>query len=374
MSPLCLQARLRRRQRRRGSTLVEFALVIPILISLILYSLFLTELIRVKLRLLEVVRFAAWELTSYPLSDYRTGNPGRAFERSNQRAGQESEARYKSLDSVEPTGNDFIARFDNLRLHITQAEVPWIETSGLSALGQERGGWSQEIFEPLSSGPRRVLESWGFNTSGKLRIEASGGLRNRLLPQHFLDQPGRGFFQVDFFGGRDLGRIRLQGSMTLIADGWTLPDGADSMMKGSRSGQHREGNQQSGLYRQVRRMSFLGIRDQLEHVPAVSSVLGLLHSVAPDPMGTYVVSHNYAPDPQGPFARACDGTDYPQDAAGGLNNLAKFATLDADRPRCFDTAPFRDQASYADSLYIQMFAARGSWFMGCKNAQGERCE
>ena len=360
-----------RHAENRGNSLLEFALVTPILIGLILYSLFFAEIIRAKLKLQEVVRYAAWEVASYPLSDYAKGNPGKSFERASGRTVREAETRYAKLDSVASRTGDFIGRFEDLHLQITQTEVPWIDTNALPAFRSEGGAWSQSVFGALASSPSKVLREWGFNTHAKLRIEASVALNNLLLPRHLLDRPGGGLFHVDFFGGRKLSMLPLRSGLTLIADGWALPDGADSVMKGSRAGQHREGNQPSGLYRQVRRMGFLGIRDRLEHVPAVSSVLGLLHSVAPDPLGTYVVSHNYAPDSQVADSRNCDAPGYPESARGGLNNLLKSSQLDSDRPRCFDTAPFRDQASYQDSLYIQMFIARGNWFMGCKHAQAD---
>ena len=362
---------LRPRPRNRGNAILEFALVLPILIALIFYSLFFSELVRVKLKLQEVVRYAAWEMASHPLSDYGTGNPERAFERAQAQTIRETQVRYSGPDSVELTGSKLLGQIEKLELRITQADAPWVDAIAPSPPGTEGNEWSEAILGAIASGPARWLRGWGFNTAGRLRIESDAVLGNRLLPDHFLDQSGGGLFRADFFGGRNLTRLSLRAGLTLIADGWSLPDGADSVMKNSRAGQHRDGNQSSGLYRQVQRMSFLGIRGRLERVPAVSSVLGLLRSVAPDPTGTYVVSHNYAPDPPGAYSRGCNAPTYPASARGGLNNLQKFSVLDSDRPRCFDTAPFRDQASYEDSLYIQMFLARGSWFMGCKDAQCE---
>jgi hypothetical protein len=341
---------LRSRIRNRGNAILEFALVLPILIALILYSLFFSELVRVKLKLLEVVRYAAWEMGSHPLSDYGTASPEKAFERAKAQTIRDAQDRYASLDSVELTRSSLLGQIEELELGITQADAPWIAADAASPPGGQGDGWSEAIFGALASGPARLLKGWGYNTAGQLRIDANA---------------------VDFFGGRNLTRLSLRTSLTLIADGWALPDGADSVMKNSRAGQHREGSQSSGLYRQVQRMGFLGLRARLEHVPAVSSVLGLLNSVAPDPTGTYVVSHNYGPDPPGAYGRGCNAPTYPASARGGLNNLQKVSILDSDRPRCFDTAPFRDQASYEDSLYIQMFLARGSWFMGCKNAQAD---
>ena len=57
-----------------GSATLEIALVAPILLALIFYSLVFTELVRARFKLQEGARYAAWELTSHPLSDY-----GRSF-------------------------------------------------------------------------------------------------------------------------------------------------------------------------------------------------------------------------------------------------------------------------------------------------------
>src|SRR5260370_1266362 len=362
---------LRPRLCHRGNATLEFALVLPILIAVVFYSPFFSELVRVKLKLQEVVRYAAWEMTSHPLSDYGTGNPERAFERAKAQTIRETQTRYAGPDSVELTRSKLLGQIERLELRLTQADAPWVEAIAPAGPGAEGNEWSGPIFGALASITAGWIKRRGFNTAGRLRIEADAVLANRLLPEHFLDQSTGGLFRVDFFGGRNLARLSLRAGLSLVADGWSLPDGADSVMKNSRAGQHRDGSQSSGLYRQVRRMSFLGIRGWLERFPAVSSVLGLLRSVAPDPTGTYVVSHNYAPDPPGAYSRGCNAPTYPASARGGLNNLQKFSVLDSDRSRCFDTAPFRDQASYDDSLYIQMFLARGGWFMGCKDAQCE---
>src|SRR5262249_41919385 len=107
----------------RGNSLLEFALVTPILIGLILYILFFAESIPMKAKHQEVVRYAAREEMRYPLSHYAQCNPGKTFERAGGRTVRENEARYAKLDSVASKNSDFIGRFENLHLKITQTEV-----------------------------------------------------------------------------------------------------------------------------------------------------------------------------------------------------------------------------------------------------------
>ena len=81
-----------------------------------------------------------------------------------------------------------------------------------------------------------------------------------------------------------------------------------------------------------------------------------------------MVAHNYGLSKSN--TRDCD-QDPGHPARDGMNNLEADSVLDWDRRKCYDTAPFRDQSEYADSQYIQMFEARGGYFMGCKNAQAD---
>jgi hypothetical protein len=116
-------------------------------------------------------------------------------------------------------------------------------------------------------------------------------------------------------------------------------------------------------------MDFLGLRQLLDKRLAVPEILS---SLLPNPLGTYVVSHNYRPDLTANGKSACKYLEkYPPEGRAGLNNLDQASRLDHERPKCFDTAPFRDQAKYDDSLYIQMFKSRGPWFMGCKHPQAD---
>src|SRR5262249_29248886 len=105
----------------RGSAILEFALVAPILIALILYSLFFSELLRARLKLQEVARYAAWEIDSHPLSDYGTARPYAAFERAKSGTERDAETRYASLDALERARDDFLGRFEDVRVQISQS-------------------------------------------------------------------------------------------------------------------------------------------------------------------------------------------------------------------------------------------------------------
>ena len=86
-----------------------------------------------------------------------------------------------------------------------------------------------------------VFNHFGFNTKGKVQVEVTMQLDNLLLPHHFLDENGKGFFKADMWGGRNLQSLTLRNRFTLLASGWALPDGADAIQKQTGQGGPRAG-------------------------------------------------------------------------------------------------------------------------------------
>lgn len=366
---------------RRGSATVEFALIVPVLVTILMFSMYLTELVRAKLKVQEMARYVAWEMTSYTLSDFAQARHDAAFEDARRQAVGEAVERYRDMDSVEPDARagNFVARYTAVNGSVANKQILFFE-KGL-VLGNSDEGFASEVVGALNRTGNGMLEHWKFNTRGW--VEADVGMRfdNVLLPEHYLDEGSRGLFQVDHFGGKDLASLQLRDRYSLYADPWNMEDGGDATIRGRRAGAHRGGptDMPHGLYQQVSRMVFLGGKSQMEeHVGFIARFDEFIRQVTPAFFGTFVVSHNYGPTPSGDdeeWSRDCIGPEtgmeaYPRNAEGGLNNLDKFSRLDWPRPKCFDTAPFRDQP-YDRSQYIKIFQARGGWFMGCKNAQAD---
>jgi Flp pilus assembly protein TadG len=65
--------RLDRARNESGQALVEFAIVAPLIVMVLLFALWFYELVHVKLKVQEAARYAAWEATAYPLHDYDKG-------------------------------------------------------------------------------------------------------------------------------------------------------------------------------------------------------------------------------------------------------------------------------------------------------------
>ena len=62
------------RKAQAGNSVVEFAVVAPVLVMMILYATYFHDGLRTKLKVQEAARFGAWEFTSLPMSDFIEGN------------------------------------------------------------------------------------------------------------------------------------------------------------------------------------------------------------------------------------------------------------------------------------------------------------
>lgn len=372
---------------------MELALVVPLLVVVLLFSMYLTELVRAKLKVLEAARHAAWELTTYPLSDFANADHGKAWTEAHDKVHADAMARFGDMDSVEPDlAPGFIAETSNLQVTIEKKDLPFIDLALVTGNEGEGGDFASGILNGANGGANALLGLWSFNAQGMVSSRVSLDFHNRLLPRNYLDEGETGLFSTDFSGGRELTTLTLSSHHALYADSWSLPDGQDAVVRARRAGAHRGGdlNKPHGLYQQVGRMKFLGLTAALDQV-GIGQVLDFLGKALPNPMGTFVVSHNYGAQRADSDPNCAGIPSYPgyanapvHDARGGLNSFYRpgYGNLDGDdvfRPRCFDTAPFRDRTDYnakgTDGRdlngYIAIFKSRGDFFLGCKNAQAE---
>jgi hypothetical protein len=325
-----------------GAATLELALVLPLLVAMILYGLYLAQLAQAKLEVQEAARRAAWEMTGYVLSDYGQGKHDLAFDAA-------SASILKEAAQHGPAGG-WVADYGTLQLQLTN------ERAALAPVQLPQMGGSGDLAAKVSAAAgslRALMDTWALNAKGQARAEVQMDVASKLLPDGVL-------------------RERLQSTHVLLADGWQLVDGADSVAENGRAGNHPNGGGESGLHHQVARMTFVGIRSALDRMPGAEAALSALGNVGlPAFTGTFVVSHNYLANglDRGCYAWGVDTTSNP--APSGLNNVGSDGGLDWPHPRCFDTAPFRDVEQYDRSLYVQMFKARGPYFMGCQNAQAD---
>ena len=281
---------------RRGAATVEFALVVPLLVVMLLFSMYLTELVRAKLKMHEAARHAAWEMTSYPLSDFATGDHGKAWTEAHDKVHEDAVNRFGDMDSVEiDLQPSFIADVSNLQVTIEKGEIPFIE-AGMVLGNDPEGGWASSVLGAANGGANALLGFWGFNKEGLVTSRVSMDFNNRLLPRSYMDQGESGLFTTDFTGGRDLTTLTLNSHLSLYADSWAMADGKDAVVRSRRAGAHRDGDlsKPHGLYKQVGRMTFLGLRDKLNDI-GIGQVLDFMGKALPNPLGTFVIARNYGP-------------------------------------------------------------------------------
>lgn len=367
--------RTRRRQRsthQRGAALVELALVVPIFVVLLLFASFFTDVIRVKLKLQEASRYAAWELTSHPLGDWANENHDAVFEAARKSVAEEARLRFQDLDSADrrEIGSDsfpfsFALEARSPTFEIVNQEVPLLP-EGVPGL-PDLGG--------LGGAGNSVLGAVGFDTRGQIEVTVRGGMKSLIVPKSFMQRSEGSFQGQSVWGAADLSKLETQNRYTLIASSWFMPDGADQTVRGDQSGVHRDGAE-GGIRRQVTRMKFAGAGGLIEDNGVLDALSSFAGKVLPTPTGTFVVSHNYATEGAPSYLnRICNTPGHV--APAGMRNLDVNDGLDQkdgdnnDFLRCFDTAPFRDTQAYGDSLYAKIFEARGQNFMGCPNAQAD---
>lgn len=364
---------LRHNRRRRGAALVETVLVAPLLVTLLLISMYVTDLLRAKMKLQEAARYAVWEMTSYRLTDYAQQKHANAFDRARTSTLEEANERFTDLDSVDKGARLGMAvHTSNFELEMEQFGVEYGNAAYAPSVNE---GWAGKVNGLAGGGLSSALDRYGFNRMGRVQVTARAKIDAAIMPESYLDGD-QGWYQTDLGAFQT---ANLSNRYTMVVDGWDLPDGSDAQIRESRAGMRAVSDGATGgahgLYTQVRRMTYLGDCDEVMSFNWVLSVvLGAIPNVMPDECGTHVVSHNYMPAAGYMGWREsndCGFSTYPTDAMAGLNNLQATSELDYPRNRCYDTAPFRDTWTYGESGYLKMFRARGSNFMGCEQAQAD---
>lgn len=359
------------RRRRRGAAIVEFALVIPLLVTMLMFSLFFAEIARGKLKLQEASRFAAFEMTSYTLTDYGKKDHAHAFQLAADAVTKDTEDKFKDFDSLEDSRPfNFIASFDPVSVKVEDdGEIDLFKSSVDT-------GVLDGIVGAVDGTLSTMVSTWGFNTHGRVKVTVSSAIHPTYLPQHYEDEGPGARFGVDHWGGQDLSALPIKNTFYLVATGWDLPDGADANASQGKAGRHsdEDGGDDSGLYTQVNRMTYFGLKSALTNIPGLGTIIDKVGFFFPAIVGTFVVDHNYKRGE----VKNCNNLQHP--AEPGEQNFATdkdgYPGVDWDNLRCFDTVPFRDTAAYTpggsnDSLYEKMFLARGEHFMGCKNPQAD---
>jgi hypothetical protein len=390
------------RNKERGASLTEFAIVIPVIVAMFYGSVYLTELGAFKLKSQEIARYSAWAFTQHPLSAYDDENL------------KHNDAWTRARDSVADELADVYSDLDGARDRTLPIEGAWGQTmmavyqppSGFSGLSnrpaQVLPSWGQmEWAEPLS-GLGMALSILGFGTgteslasgpASRLRFNNKGQITARAnvktLPP-ILPNPERALkatamaklggergadFSPWFPSGREIrdDRNRRMES-TLLVDSWRIHDGFSA---------HPKRSPMSGYARMVGEVSDNGIK-ALPGGQLIGWLTGLGDQLKKLPPGLTVLFGFQPPDPEShllsrPYsqARTSSRPNPKGQVQRGQVDIFRYTganrAQESDAVTNFETSPLFLDARGDDKSYYEALKRRGNNFMGCKQPEERGC-
>jgi hypothetical protein len=309
-----MNKKLNNKNYKKGAALVEFAIISTVMIPLMLYVNFFSELIQFRMKVDEMGYFAAWEMASYGLSNYagEAYKVDSAFNSAVTDIRDRTYKMYKNLDSADPSKSPGYLMIspdpDSLALTMnkTSAVIPNTVFNNPAGSPQGTGGSSGGIgfdFNKLLNGIDSFLQkgvnyvlgkAFGFNTEGigSTTTASAGFTISSRMENHVQSDSNIGFTNgkmlQDGLTGGNLATYKSS-PFTVWTDTWALKTGenVDNTSDGIKCQNFWgkiTGCSNMPYARQVNRMSLLGtwsvgigIRSVLNIVG--SGIIGLLGQI-----------------------------------------------------------------------------------------------
>jgi hypothetical protein len=384
--------RIRRgRGDERGQALVEFAIVAPLIVMILLFAIWFYELLFIRLKAQEAARYAAWEATAYKLHDYAKGKSELSKLASSMQTSviADTMVRYSALNSSQPG----LGSASTLGLQHTLLASSWAQPVVLVTNASEEqipGGWipnlllsvAGNLFDWISALNYKDLNpvatslvalgkdmggamtnrlfgnsDWGFNSHGY--VEARVGI---LVKNEFFNRGLVGFLNNTLVSHHHQ-TFMVYEKHGVLADSWWLDDGSNVY-----GGDKSPGRTSTAYAKQIDRMYLVNDRTRgvakgfATGVWAVgNAALGLVMSTA-------------SPDiTLDDFTRASVVS-----LSFGDNTYKGQANIKQDgRPSDnvkYDTAPAtKSQGSSDLQEFGKTLDARGVYFMGCDKEMSLGC-
>lgn len=349
-----MQTRMRMRG-EKGSSVVEFSIVATILVPLVMYSMFFVDIAKVRLKTQEIARYAAWEMTAYPLSDYDSGTHTNFFNQAAAGVRRDVVDRYSDdlrADTVSGKHVDFMTgdfEFATADITIKNQDTKLLPGGQLQGSNLE---WVGSMLNQVNGGINWLLGSaWKFNTKGQIRVDVAVHFRQNFIPKVFAQD-----FYENELAPEGINNLKFEDHLVLVADSWTLLDGQDVYPPG---GYHQHGTDAT-YYKQVNRVLWLGATQ----IPLLGSILNFFAKIQNWPLVRDLV--DLAPFAPRMASIASRGSD---------PNPANDLKVDVDCGETeIHTTPMRErQLDPRQSEYGKTYVKRGDWYMGCPEAQKESC-
>jgi hypothetical protein len=387
-----MQRRMRgafRRRTRSGQALVEFALVVPVMATLVLFAIYFYEINHIRLKTQEMARYAAWEFTGHPLHDYAEDRQSGKFNAARADVKGDVLARYANLESTNTSfGERYLAvGWRTPRVRMRDRQEPQIPT------GRELGipvdlntvlnvvGLVVDVismmrfsdFNPmleLMMGVHKIEEKiifgarmnrfnppgrWGFNRNGYIEATARVRYRNLFIPRRFMEGENTGgWFSKRHYGVSD---HSFQETVRVVADSWRLHDGRNVDKDAGHGG---------GYYKAVDRMAWVSrsVRSIVRMYWAFAQI-----GLAAVCFSTAISGHIAVPPDMDPMKTALVSKAYKE-----ANLRSGQVRLPEDSgAHSYDTTPTDTDPGGDESEYKKSFEQRGKYFMGCAEKERLSC-
>lgn len=352
----------RRGPGERGSSVVEMAIMAPVLAAMVLWLIYFWEMQQARLKAAEAARYLAFN---------QAVGAGR----------NDVIARFEDLDSSSPTGKLPLAYFN--KVTVRQATTTLVNSPLADPASSARppgvGGWASWIFGVLSRGmgsaSDSVMRYFGLNPSnGRVQANTEIFMKNMLIPKRI----------GDYMSGEDGGSIKLdlsfKDSMTMDFQTFAAVDAnAWSRMPLNNAGYDRVSDLTTNT---VRRMAFLGVYDRFSTwLDIIEAAFGLL-GVEDFPFsGNYIrdTTRIYSPTTQFRYGVSVSGdgrqASYPVRTAPGDTYHALYYTGSGDSfcysPqwwRACEPRQIRDLRQRNNPDY-RAYNCRGDYYQGTTRSQ-----
>jgi hypothetical protein len=343
------------RKGEKGSSVVEFAIVSTILVPLIMYSMFFVDIAKVRLKTQEMARYAVWEMTSFPLSDYDSGSHTAFFNQASQNVSQDVVNRYSDdlrADTVSGKHVDFttgVFEFSSADITIKNQDTKLLPGGQLKGSNLE---WVGDMLNQVNGGINWLLGSaWKFNTKGQIRVDVAVHFKQNFIPKVFTQE-----FYENELAPEGINNLKFEDHLVLVADSWTLLDGQSVYPPGG----YKQHDNDALLYKQTNRVLWLGATQ----IPLLGSILNFFAKIQNWPLVRDLI--DVAPFAPRVASSASRGDD---------PNKANDLKVDVDCGETeIHTTPMRDkQLDPRQSEYGKTYVKRGDWYMGCPESEKESC-
>jgi hypothetical protein len=390
-----IRARGRLRGGESGQALVEFAIVAPLIVLVLMFAVWFYELIHIKLKVQEAARYAAFEATAFKLHDYdqgKTANSTLALQAQSSIM-VEAMLRYADLDSDPatkiPTNFSIFAASWKPGVLIYLANKPEEVIPGgtivnfvfqivgtvvdiitalsyksanpvalsLIALGKDYGGGMTTRMFGSSE--------WGFNKNGQMKATVAIIVKNEWF-QHGVANSAIGSTLFPQWG------VIMTDNYTVLADPWHLDKGDDVYSSGTRPGV----SSSSPYWKQVNRM-------YLANSKARGVAKGWMSAFRALMMAALALSGATASAPDLGESDFLQAAVVARNYKSGGDSSGK-ATISQDRgsTTSYDTLPVGQKSSTGTGTsssssilteYGKSFRDRGEYYMGCTREMSLGC-